>query len=69
MRVIGYLMAGCAVWVAATLVAHHGEAAAKSCYEYTTTVAIGPNRPVTAIGKVCLSNGKWYLVGCDPSDL
>jgi hypothetical protein len=47
------------------LFAISGEARNTYCKEYQTTVLIRPSRPVRAIGKVCLVNGKWYLTSFD----
>jgi hypothetical protein len=47
------------------LFAISGEARSTFCKEYETTVLIHPSRSVRAIGKVCLVNGKWYLVNFD----
>lgn len=47
------------------LFAINGEARSTFCKEYETTVLIRPSRPVRAIGRVCLVNGKWYLTNFD----
>jgi hypothetical protein len=47
------------------LFAISGEARNTYCKEYQTTVLIRPSRPVRAIGRVCLVNGKWYLTSFD----
>ena len=51
--------------IALGLFAISGEARSTFCKEYETTVLIAPSRPVRAIGRVCLVNGKWYLVNFD----
>jgi len=47
------------------LFAINGEARSTFCKKYETTVLIPPSRPVRAIGRVCLVNGKWYLTNFD----
>jgi hypothetical protein len=51
------------------LFAINGEARSTFCKKYETTVLIPPSRPVRAIGKVCLVNGKWYLANFDAATI
>jgi len=69
MRGFVYLMGVTAAVASLFMLTVRSEASGKACKEYETAIVIGPNRPVTAIGKACLSNGKWYLVNFRLSDL